>query len=185
MKAIFTVAALAASFLLSGGASAAQRELVCTSLMSKKDAVESLAKRQQLLARSCSRAGGTGAANEFCTWAKEAQDDLDRCRAAQVPWASSVAIRYDADRPQDDAAEVRHYTCFTWPDPESVEGGIVTTTPAEITVVATKSKRLHDRYAQKYQPLVIDRRTMKAGHGTDVEFRCQPSGGRDAARRGR
>ena len=162
---------------------AATVELTCTSLLSRKGALEALAKRQQLLVNSCNRSrdSGAGQGTDFCGWAEEARRDMERCRAASVNWASSLVLRFDPDRAQDANAEIRHYACFTYPEPESVDAATVTTKANDITVVARKSKQLHDRYAQRYQPLVIDRATMRAGYEQNIEYRCQLPGGRGLA----
>lgn len=169
---------LATALAQAGPAVAATGELVCTSLLTRKAALDSMNKRLQLLDSSCarSRTRGPGIGDEFCEWAEEARRELNRCRGAAVPWASSITVRFDPDKAQDDRAELRQVTCYTFPEPETVDAAIATTTPATITVAAKKAKQLHERYARPYQPLVIDRKTLSAGYGSGPEFSCKTAG---------
>ena len=132
-------------------------------------------RRLQLLDNSCarSRSGGPGVGDEFCDWAEETRREVTRCRAAPVAWATSLTIRFDPDKDRDEAAQMRHTTCYTFPEADTVDAAVAATTPAKITVTVTRAKRLHERYARQYQPLVIDRKSMSAGYGSDVEFSCR------------
>jgi hypothetical protein len=165
---------LATALLLPLAAWAVPTELVCTSTLTRKAAVDSMTRRLQLLDNSCarSRSGGSELGAEFCDWAEEARRELTRCRVASVPWATSVAIRFDPDKGRDEAAQMRHTTCYTYPEADTVDTAVAVTTPASVTVTATRAKRLHERYARQYQPLVIDRKAMTAGYGAAAEFRC-------------